>query len=91
MTPSDCGQFLEVGQEVEDQYDLVDGTLVFLADMAAEDDHTCLVSALCALISRLWIAGRRVQPQAMPRVKLILAREAPGGASERIVMRECGV
>lgn len=94
MTPCDWKRCLEVKQQAEDWYDLLDGILVSRADMTEDNGHTCLVSQLRALVSRVRIESRRVQTLAMSSIKLLLAREAARAAAEPWVIRangECGL
>lgn len=43
---------MEVKQQAEDRYDLLNGILVFCAGMAGNDDHTRPASERCALVNR---------------------------------------
>lgn len=53
------------------------------AGIAKDDDYTPFVDELCALVSRLWIRGRRVQTHSKPSVRILLERMAAKGAAER--------
>lgn len=53
--------------------------------MARDGDHTRFVSALCALIRRLWTTDRRVQTHAVPSVKALSAERTLGAAERRVV------
>lgn len=52
--------FLELHQRAEDLYELVNGVLVSRVRMG-DADHTRTISALCQLIGRAWMEGRRLQ------------------------------
>lgn len=54
--------------------------------MAADEDHICFPSELCALISMLWIRDRPVQTHAMPSLNVVSAKEAERDATERRVV-----
>lgn len=63
------------------------GTLVSRAGMEENNDHTGFVGDLFALVSRFWTARRGFQTQALPSVKMLLARAAARGAAEQRVVK----
>lgn len=65
----------------------MNGILVTRVGMAREDDHNRLVSANCALISRLWIKSSDVETHAGPSAKVLSARKAARGTAKQKVVR----
>lgn len=63
--------------------DLVGVILVFLSDMAKDDDHPRFFSAPCEMITKISIEKKRVQAHGIPRVKERLAGEAARLNAER--------
>lgn len=80
-------------QRAEERYDFVYGVVVSQVGMPEDSDLARLVSALCALVSRLLVEGRREVTYAVPSVKVISSRKAARAAAERkMVSRsaDCG-
>lgn len=72
----------------EDRYDYAHGILGSLVCMAGDDDCTLFVTELCALISRIWILGRRVHTDAVPREEMLSAGEVARYAAEQRLVRD---
>lgn len=60
MTSCDWEQYLKLGHQAEDQYDLVDGILLTRAGLRKDDEHT-RNHGLGSLIEQVWIAERCVK------------------------------
>lgn len=52
LTPCDWEKYLELGHQVEDQYDLVDGILVSRAGVVEHEGHTQIAAWICSLMGR---------------------------------------
>lgn len=65
---------LEVKQQAEDRYDLVDGNLESRAGMAENGVHTRSIGVFCELITRIRTPEGSVKLHGMPSVKLRLER-----------------
>lgn len=86
MTACNWHQLLEAHQRIKERYELVVGILASLVCMAVESVHTRLSSALCELVSTVWIQGRPVQEHGIPKVKVRSPREAARLATGRKVV-----
>lgn len=79
---------MEKEQRAEDQYDLVNGTLVVFVGIAKDDGHTPLAGELCSPVSRSQTGGTGVQTHALASAKVPSASKAEKDAAEQRVKRE---
>lgn len=75
LTQSSWQQFLEVKQRGEDEHDLVDGILLPCVGKAENRNRTRFAGALCELMSRLGMEGRRVPAHSVASAKMRSIRE----------------
>lgn len=58
------------------------------AGLPGDDNYTPLITALCELINRIWVQGRRVEAYPVPSIKMRSAREAARLGAGQSVLRD---
>lgn len=87
LNPCVWEHFLEMKQDVKDQYNLMSGNLISCVGMAEDDDQSGLFSALFTRENRFWIGDNHAQARATSFSKMHSKREPASDAAERVAVR----